>query len=86
MALQKDIIKTQVGFNGALVAQDVYFKVASVSGSKESMQALVTGSCNELAIFTESYSFTPDLSGANFIAQAYQHLKTLPEFAGSKDV
>ena len=86
MALQKNIIKTQVGFNGTLVAQDVYFKVASVSGSKESMQALVTGVCNGSAIFNESYSFTPDLSGANFIAQAYQHLKTLPEFAGSTDV
>jgi esterase/lipase superfamily enzyme len=86
MALQKDITKTQTGFTGSLVAQDVYFKVVSVSGSKESMQALVTGMCNGSAIFNESYSFTPDLSGANFIAQAYQHLKTLPEFASAKDV
>jgi len=26
-----------------------------------------------------------DISGANPIAQAYQHLKTLPEFAGATD-
>ena len=86
MAIQKDIIKTQPGFNGSLVAKDVYFKVASVSGGKESMQAAVVGVCGGSTIFNESYWFTPDLSGANFIAQAYQHLKTLPEFAGAKDV
>jgi hypothetical protein len=85
MALQKDIIKTQVGFTGSLVANDVYFKVASVSGGKEAMQALVIGICGGSPICNESYSFTPDLSGANFIAQAYQYLKTLPEFAGATD-
>jgi hypothetical protein len=31
------------------------------------------------------YSFAPDLNGKNFIAQAYEHLKTLPEFAGATD-
>jgi hypothetical protein len=31
------------------------------------------------------YEFTPNLEGANFIAQAYDHLKTLPEFSGAID-
>lgn len=86
MALQKDIIKTQPGFNGSLVAKDVYFKVASLNGGKESMQALVIGVCDGSTIYNESYSFNPNLSGDNFINQAYQHLKTLPEFTGAKDV
>jgi hypothetical protein len=86
MALQKDITKTQTGFTGSLVAQDVYFKVASISGGKESMQVFVLGVCDGLTIFNESYYFQPNLSGDNFIAQAYQYLKTLPEFTGAKDV
>ena len=86
MALRKDIItKTQSGFNGSLVARDVYFKVASLNGGKESMQALVIGICGGSTICNESYSFNPNLSGDNFIAQAYFHLKTLPEFAGATD-
>lgn len=86
MALQKDIIKTNPGFSGQLVAKNVYIKVASVNGGKDSMQAVVTGVCDESLILNESYSFIPNLSGDNFIAQAYQHLKTLPEFAGAQDV
>jgi hypothetical protein len=29
--------------------------------------------------------FFPSLEGNNFIAQAYEHLKTLPEFEGAED-
>lgn len=85
MALQKDFIKTSPDFSGQLIAKDVYFKVAAVSGNKESMQAIVTGVCNDIVVFNESYSFVPDLFASNFIAQAYKHLKTLPEFAGAED-
>jgi hypothetical protein len=31
------------------------------------------------------YNFVPSLEGANFIAQAYEYLKTLPEFKGATD-
>jgi hypothetical protein len=31
------------------------------------------------------YKFAPNLDGANFIKQAYEHLKTLPEFSGATD-
>jgi hypothetical protein len=30
-------------------------------------------------------TFIPSLDESNFIRQAYQHLKTLPEFAGAVD-
>jgi hypothetical protein len=36
-------------------------------------------------IDSKIYQFTPDLSGPNFIIQAYEHLKTLPEFADATD-
>lgn len=32
-----------------------------------------------------SYEFDYDINGANPIAQAYEHLKTLPEFSGAQD-
>jgi hypothetical protein len=36
--------------------------------------------------FSESIFYAPyELTGANPIAQAYEHLKTLPEFAGAID-
>jgi hypothetical protein len=38
-----------------------------------------------VAALKKQYSFVPNLNGANFIAQAYAHLKTLPEFAGAID-
>jgi hypothetical protein len=31
----------------------------------------------------KTYRFAPSLDGKNFITQAYEHLKTLPEFAGA---
>ena len=34
---------------------------------------------------TKRYGFFHDLNGKNFIAQAYNYLKTLPEFAGATD-
>lgn len=34
---------------------------------------------------SEMHSCVYDLNGANPLAQAYAHLKTLPEFAGAKD-
>jgi hypothetical protein len=36
-------------------------------------------------IDNQRFVFVPNLNGENFIAQAYQHLKILPEFAGATD-
>ena len=40
---------------------------------------------NIVLVEEQDYSFKPTLDGDNFIQQAYNHLKTLPEFAGSTD-
>lgn len=66
------------------LARDVYIKVQSVSGSKESLTATVLFS-GENFTGKKNYIFVPSMDSENFIAQAYAHLKTLPEFAGATD-
>ena len=81
MALTSDY-----SFNGITVSQ-AYVKVQSVLGDKNNVAV-------EVAFFADStqqpftnkrYEFTPDLDGSNFIQQAYEYLKTLPEFADATD-
>lgn len=61
-------------------------KVVFVQGGKESVNITVSFSDNDVQ-YSRQYSFTPsvDSNSKNFIAQAYEHLKTLPEFAGATD-
>jgi hypothetical protein len=48
-------------------------------------QAVADTNSNEYAGF--SFEFAPDLESAdNFIKQAYDYAKTLPEFSGAVDV
>lgn len=63
---------------------NAYIKVQSVQGSKDQVGVVVSFSGNN-AWFQRLYSFTPSLEGPNFIRQAYEHLKTLSEFAGATD-
>lgn len=84
MALKKQIVKTISGFNGQLTTE-AYFKVSRLSGDKHNMTALVTGVASESQVYAAEHLFVPNLAGENFIAQAYKHLKTLPEFAGATD-
>jgi hypothetical protein len=63
-----------------------YVKVINITGSKTQLNAEVLFK-SELHKFTKNYIFSPSVSigSANFIAQAYEHLKTLSEFAGATD-
>jgi hypothetical protein len=65
---------------------DAYIKVDSVSANKESASVNVSFT-NEQLKFNKQYVAPISVAdGAkNFIAQAYEHLKTLPEFAGATD-
>jgi hypothetical protein len=67
--------------------KNAYHKVESLSGDKNSISF-------DLAIFDETkkemaalkkYSFVPSMNSENFVKQAYEHLKSLPEFAGATD-
>jgi len=85
MALKKDIsLKDNFGverqFAGAII------KVAEVGGTKASQTAIVVFTNNETVLTKKTYTFDANLDGPNFIKQAYEHLKTLPEFADAADV
>lgn len=85
MALSKTLTRTVRGFDGEVVANSVYFKVSSINGDKYSLSFLVTGISDGVQVHRAEYVFEPKLDGDNFIKQAYQHLKTLPEFVDAVD-
>lgn len=64
-----------------------YIKVSVVSGSKKIMTATVEflREPNGRKLSEKQYFFQPNIDGKNFIAQAYDHLKTLNEFSNSED-
>lgn len=65
-----------------------YVKVLSVSGGKNSVTAdvlYIKDNKDGEFIKHDFFSFTPDMNGGNFIQQAYQHLKSLPDFSGAVD-
>jgi hypothetical protein len=66
---------------------NTYVKVDSVQGSKDAASMVVSfKNTNTGEVFShKSYKFIPAMDSKNFIAQAYEHLKTLPEFAGAID-
>lgn len=70
-----------------LVVKNGYHKVGYLSGNKESVIVNVEKFTNDKQniIDVENYSFVPNMNGENFIKQAYEYLKTLPEFADAQD-
>lgn len=96
MALQKTLSLTGACFietPAGLVKRGVesvdfnaYVKVVSVAGDKNELIASVTFSNGE-NVMEKQYRVpvSVDNEAKNFIAQAYAHLKTLPEFAEATD-
>lgn len=83
MALAKTV-STVHGFQ----AVNAYHRVESVRlESKTAMSFHIRSyTAPDKPFFTESVlSCAYDIAGDNPIAQAYEHLKTLPEFAGATD-
>ena len=62
------------------VTDDLYIKVERVIATKELANAVVSFT-SPMINGTNSYEFKVALNGGNFIAQAYEYLKLLPEFA-----
>lgn len=87
MALTKQI-EVQDGL-GNMVDFEAYIKVSYVSTAKEtgSFQISYINKNNGLVVKEEDILFSPDFSdtGLNIWKQAYEHLKTLPEFADAVD-
>jgi len=82
MALTKDFT-TDAG----LTCAGAYIKVESVTATKDGMIASVNWRKEPgmKAFHAKGYSLPYDLNGKNAIAQAYDGLKLLPEFAGAQD-
>lgn len=85
MALRKALQISKPGFSGVLTASGAYWKVEKVSGTKEQLSFEVSASVGDTVVQQSAYQFAPDLNGGNFIAQAYDYMKTLPEFSGAED-
>lgn len=85
MAITKPITKTVYG--KVLNFDSSYIKVNSVSGTKNNMDYEVGVACEKdgEVLYNFAQTFVPSLDGSNFIAQAYEHLKTLPEFTDAED-
>ena len=89
MALTKTYVKTENLFDGALQIPNAYWKVESVTSTKNNSSCVVSISRilegKQTGVETKQYRFQTDMQGDNPIRQAYKHLKTLPEFAGAID-
>ncbi len=84
MAIEKTVITPQ-GFE----AVNAYHRVSGVSLIEKnkinfSVQSYKSNG-NPVEFAFQLHSCQYDLNGNNPIVQAYNHLKTLPEFAGGKD-
>lgn len=86
MALARQIT-LKSNFGDDVVFNSAYIKVKSLMGNKKSMRIDVEihKAAEGVVIDYRNYSFAPNLDGKNFIAQAYEYLKTLPEFVGASD-
>ncbi len=86
MALSKNV---NFFVNGGIEVkvENAYLQISKISGSKDKIEFFVEckQSKDTTTFKTERYEFQPSLDGRNFIAQAYEHLKTMPEFAGATD-
>lgn len=89
MALRKNIFFTPDGYDSQASLTNAYIKVETVIGSKQTLMANVVfyndKTSPAIKAKVKTYEFTPIMNGENFIAQAYAHLKTLPDFAGAID-
>jgi hypothetical protein len=86
MAISKTL-KLKDNFGVEVTFENAYVKVVHINGSKEILHAHVCihNKKDGAQIESKSFAFPLFLDGKNFIAQAYDHIKTLPEFAGASD-
>lgn len=81
MALQKTVKYKDIEIKNA------YIKVAGFSGDKNRLQAVVTiqAAPEKQVIDTTQFTVPYVLDGENPIKQAYEYIKTLPEYENAVD-
>jgi hypothetical protein len=69
------------------ISFSAYIKVVEIYGDKEKLTATVNFKDENLVQFNKQYDVPMSVNDGslNFIAQVYNHLKTLPEFANAID-
>lgn len=74
-------------FGDEVVFKNAYIKVVALFGNKDLMRIEVAThkDVDGVVVDRQQHYFVPNLEGKNFIIQAYEHLKTLPEFEGAID-
>lgn len=86
MAIKKPLTISKLGKQ--LTFGSAYIQISSVAGNKYRQTALVTIYSDEGKehILQESgFDFIPNMNGENFIKQAYEHAKLLPEYQNGED-
>lgn len=81
-------LKKTFTLGNGLTASDAYIRVSKVSiANKINANADVTIHVNEnqIAFDTRTVPFEFSLENSNLWKQAYEHIKTLPEFVGATD-
>lgn len=86
MALSQPMQLTD-NFQRTINFDSVYIKISTVTGDKKTMTAVVEyrDGANGAMLENKNIAFPLDLNGFNPIKQAYEYLKTLPEFATAID-
>jgi len=68
------------------VSFPAYIKVVSVNGTKNEISAIVSFTSEDKNLFKQyQVPVSIEPSSSNFITQAYEYLKTLPEFSGAEN-
>jgi hypothetical protein len=88
MAIKKTFT-LENNFGQPSVLPECYCKITRVVGNKSQIHVNleIQNSEQNRVYRTDTYGFVPsvDEGAKNFIAQAYDHIKSLPEFAGAAD-
>lgn len=84
-SIEHDGMRLSTG-QSATVEAEFYVKVTHVAGDKTQQAATVAFITTDGSTLKQQFVlFEPTLEGGNYIKQAYEHLKTLPEFADAVD-
>jgi len=87
MALKKTMtLVNNFGENTVFPGAYIKVDVSTAGKTRTSATVHVCEAAGGRVLKRSHYEFDTDLNGPNSIKQAYQYLKTLPEFAGAEDV
>ncbi len=88
MALKMNFTQNLSGATQQVITKDAYWRVMDIAGNKNELlvKMEIRESANApAAIGLFPFSFVPSNEGGNYTLQAYEHLRTLPQFVGAID-